>query len=336
MLYNIIEKNIKELFHINLTNLLDYSNSLYDFSKKINNIKRKNVNAQTKPFTALKMLSVLTLTKTPSINLLMNGIHKSNTNRLKNVFSKNEFIPKTHAFRDCINDINYKDVQQIHYDVIDKLKTNKFFNNHNYRGCNVIIADGIEPFETHKNIEGLHYRQHKNESDGYYYKALGLMYMTDNVDIMLDLLPFENQEVANDTEHNEKVKSEGEITVLKKIIPTLKYYNTDILVADAMFLNAPCLNMIKNENMDMIVRLKDKKRNIYKDASKLFESRNPNEKYEVVKVIESKNIKYSKESKKKNTYKSEEYIYTRKVTREKVGEKKVKEDKVIEHPKKKV
>ena len=96
MLYNIIEKNIKELFHINLTNLLDYSNSLYDFSKKINNIKRKNVNAQTKPFTALKMLSVLTLTKTPSINLLMNGIHKSNTNRLKNVFSKNEFIPKTH------------------------------------------------------------------------------------------------------------------------------------------------------------------------------------------------------------------------------------------------
>ncbi len=324
------------MFLINLTNLLDYSNSVYDFSKEINTIERKNVKAVTRPNTALKMLMMMTLTKTPSINLLMEGIHKSNTNRFKNVFNKKEFVPKTHALRDCINDMDFKDIQNMHYRMISKLKSNKFFANHNYRGSNVMIADGIELFETHKNIEGLHYRKHKNEDDGYYYKALGLMYMTDNVDLMIDLLPFEKYEMSNDIEHNEKVKSEGEITVFKKVIPTLKEYNIDICIADAMFLNAPCLNTIKEQNMDIIVRLKDKSRNIYKDASKLFDNTEPCEEYEVVKVIESKKVKYSKESKKKDTFKSEEYTYTRQVSSVPIGEKKITVDKEIRHPKKTV
>lgn len=319
---------------MNLTNLLDYSNSVYDFSKEINTIKRKNVKAVTKPSTALKILTMITFTKSPSINLFMKGVHESHTNRLKNIFSKNEFVPKTHALRDCVDDIDYKDIQKVHYNMIHKLKNNKFFVNHNYRGSNVMIVDGIEPFETHKNIEGLHYRKHKNDLDGYYYKALGLMYMTDEVDVMLDLMPFEKHEILTDTEHSEKVKSEGEITVFKKIIPKLKEYNIDICVGDAMFLNAPCLNALKNQKIDMIVRLKDKSRNIYKDASKLFENTNPCEEYEVVKVLESKKVKYSKESKKKDTFKSEEYTYTRPITSALLGEKKVTLDKVVQHPKK--
>lgn len=319
---------------MNLTNLLDYSNSVYDFSKEINTVKRKNVKAVTKPSTALKMLTTITFTKTPSINLFMEGVHNSYTDRFQNIFHKKEFVPKTHAFRDCINDIDYKDVQNIHYNMIGKLKTNKFFTNHNYRGSNVMIVDGIEPFETHKDIEGLHQRKHKNDEDGYYYKALGMMYMTDDVDLMIDLLPFEKQEIKNDTEHNEKVKSEGEITVFKKVIPTLKEYNTDICVADAMFLNGPCLNALKDQDIDMVVRLKDQSRNIYKDASKLFENCDPVEKYEIVRVIASTKVKYSKASKKKDTYKSEEYTYTRALTSEPLGKKVVTEDKQTVHPKK--
>lgn len=319
---------------MNLTNLLDYSNSIYDFSKEINTIKRKNVNAMTSPGTALKMITMITLTKTPSINLFMKGVHDSYTNRFKNIFSRKEFIPKTHALRDCIDDIDYKDVQKFHYKMINKLKSNKFFANHNYRGSNVMIVDGIELFETHKDINGLHLRQHKNEMDSYYYKALGLMYLTDDVDLMIDLLPFEKYEVKSDTEHNEKIKSEGEITVFKKVIPTLKEYDIDICVADAMFLNGPCLNALKKQNIDMVVRLKDKSRNIYKDSSKLFENSNPNEEYEVVKVIESKKVKYSKDSKKKDTYKSEEYTYTRPITSSSLNEKMVIKNEESIHPKK--
>ncbi len=34
---------------MNLTNLLDYSNSIYNFNGEINSVERKNTNAITKP-----------------------------------------------------------------------------------------------------------------------------------------------------------------------------------------------------------------------------------------------------------------------------------------------
>ena len=150
------------------------------------------------------------------------------------------------------------------------LKENKFFDNHTYRGSRVMIADGVETFETHKNIEGLHLRKHKNGEIGHYYKAMGLMYLTEDVDIMIDMVPFEKQDVKDDKEHSEKVKSEGEITVFKRIIPTLKEYKIDICVLDCMFLNAPCFNAAKAQNIDLIVKLTDIRRDVYKDASRLF------------------------------------------------------------------
>lgn len=319
---------------MNLINLLDYSNSIYNLKEKINNIKRKNDEFPTKASTTIKMLVMMFFTKKASVNSMMKAVHNSYTNQMGNIFYKKEFIPKTHAFRDCVNDIKHEDIKDIHINVLATLKKNKYFENHKYRGKTVIIADGIEPFETHKKIEGLHHRTHKNDADGHYYKALGIMHMSDDVDIMLDLVPFEKKEVKDDKDNNEKIKSEGEITVFKRIVPMLKEYKAEICVLDAMFLNAPCLNKIKSEGLEAVVRLKDKKRDIYKDASTLFEQQKPKEEYEIVKVIEEKKVKYSKESKKKDRFKSEKYTYTRAVTSNAVGEKITIEEKTITHPKK--
>lgn len=304
---------------MNLINLLDYSNTIYDFSNEINSIKRKNEKAETKPSTVLKMLTCGILTKSKSINAIENSIFNSYNDRFKNIFSRNEFVPKTHAFRDCVDEIDYLDVRNIHLKILNKLKENKFFDNHTYRGSRVMIVDGVETFETHKNIEGLHIRNHKDGTMGNYFKALGIMYLTEDVDIMIDMVPFERQDVLDDKEHNQKIKLEGEITVFKRIIPTLKEYKTDLVVLDCMFMNAPCLNEIKKENMDAIIKLTDTRRDLYKDASKLFETQNIKEEYEIVEIIETKKVKYSKESKKKNTTKTEKYIQTRKVSDKKIN-----------------
>lgn len=319
---------------MNLTNLLDYSNSVYNFNKEINSIKRKNEKANTKPTTVLKMLTCGIFTKAKSINAIQNSIFNSYNKRFKNIFSKKEFIPKTHAFRDCIDDINYLDVKNIHLNMMDKLKQNKFFDNHDYRGSRVLIIDGVEAFETHKKIEGLHIRNHKDGTTGYYYKALGLMYLTDDVDIMIDLVPFENKDVEDDKEHSQKIKSEGEITVFKRVIPYLKNYKIDIGLCDCMFLNAPCFNEAKDEGIDLIVKLTDTRRDLYKDASKLFEIQKAKEEYEIVEVKETKSIKYSKESKKKDTTKTDTYIQTRKITKKEINKSIVVEDNIVKHPKK--
>lgn len=321
---------------MNLTNLLDYGNSIYNFNEEINSIKRKNKNTYTKPSTCLKMITCGLITNVRSINMIEESIFNSDNNRLKNIFTKKEFIPKTHAFRDCINDIDYLDVKGVHDNILHKLKENKFFENHTYRGSRVTIADGVEAFETHKDIEGLHKRKHKDGTTGYYYKALGLMYLTEDVDIMIDMVPFEKQDVKDDKEHSEKIKSEGEITVFKRIISTLEEYKTDICVLDCMFLNAPCFNEVKKKNIDVVVKLTDERRDLYKDASKLFETQKALEEYEIVEIIETKKTKYSKESKKKNKTETEKYIQTRKITDKEINASVVVEDKIIEHPKKTV
>lgn len=98
-----------------LTNLLSFANIIYDSNKLFNSVKRKNENTHTLASTSLKILIAGLFTKTGSINKMMKGIHDSVNNRFKNLFYKREFFPKTHAFIDCINDIDYKDVADIHY-----------------------------------------------------------------------------------------------------------------------------------------------------------------------------------------------------------------------------
>ena len=321
---------------MNLTNLLDYGNSIYNLGENINSLKRKNIKADTKPSTAIKMLMMGFLSNRASINRVQQAIFKSKDNKLKGVFSKGEFIPKTHALRDAVDDVEYNQVSRIHFNMLETMKKNKMFENHKYRGSGVVLIDGVESFETHKNIKGLHSRNHKDETTGYYYKSLGIMYLADDVEVMLDLVPFEKHEVEEDKEHNDKIKSEGEITVLKRVIKNLKPYNIDIAVLDCMFANAPCLNEIKKNGMEAIVKLTDTRRTIYKDAKGLFASQSPVKEYEIVEKEEIKSIKYSKESKKKNETKIEKYQYTRKNTNKKLNKTIILTDKTINHPKKEV
>lgn len=321
---------------MNLTNLLDYANSIYNLGENINSLERKNDKCDTIPSTAVKMIMMGILSDRPSINRIQESIFKSKNNKMKGIFYKGEFIPKMHAFRDCIDDIEYKQVANIHYGMLETLKKNKFFENHKYRGTGVAVIDGVESFETHKNIDGLHLRNHKEKSKGYYYKSLGIMYLADDVEIMLDLIPFEKQEVKDDEEHNQKIKSEGEITVLKRIVKDLKRYSIDITIMDCMFANAPCLNEIKKNNMEAIVKLTDERRCIYKDAKGLFITQKPKKEYEIVKRFEEKKIKYSKEMKKKNKTKTEQYEFVREITDRKLKDKITIKDKKVNHPKKEV
>lgn len=321
---------------MNLTNLLDYSNSIYSLNKKINSVERKNEKACTKASTVIKMLLTGIMTDNDSLNGIQYSIFEGR-NKIKNsLFSKKEYIPKMHGIRDCVNDIDENDIINVHKEIINKMKRNKVFENKDYRNTKVAILDGVESFETHKNIEGLHKRNHSDGTVGYYYKSLGISYLTDDFSIILDLVPFKTHEVRDDNNNSNKIKSEGEITVLKRTIPTLKEFNIEMVVLDAMFLNAPCLNKIKDNGMDAVVRMKDDRRTIYQDAHLLFETMKPNMEYEVVEVKERKRVKYSKESKKKNSDETDTYQITRSITSNELNGAKLISDKTVIHPKKEV
>ena len=63
---------------MNLTNLLDYGNSIYNLGENINSLERKNSDADTKPSTAIKMLMMGFLSYRPSVNRIHKSSSKSN------------------------------------------------------------------------------------------------------------------------------------------------------------------------------------------------------------------------------------------------------------------
>lgn len=121
----------------------------------------------------------------------------------------------------------------------------------------------------------------------------------------------------------EKIKAEGEITVLKRILPEIKSMTgnrCDIMVVDALYDNAPVLNAIKKEGLEAVARTKNERREIYKDAMELFKNTNPNIEYEEVEKIEKIETKYKKESHKKAKIKNKKTIIKRPITTKEIGE----------------
>ena len=64
-----------------------------------------------------------------------------------------------------------------------------------------------------------------------------------------------------------------ELTGGKKLIRRLKERHghfADVIVADALYLNAPFINTIKECGLDAVIRLKDERRELFQDAESLF------------------------------------------------------------------
>ena len=80
------------------------------------------------------------------------------------------------------------------------------------------------------------------------------------------------QEMLKPRDGNEK--DEGELTGGKRLIQRLRKRHghfADLIVADALYLNAPFINTVLSCGMETVIRLKDEKRLIFKDAQGLFE-----------------------------------------------------------------
>ena len=68
-------------------------------------------------------------------------------------------------------------------------------------------------------------------------------------------------------------KDEGELTGGKRLIERLRKRHghfADVIVSDALYLNAPFINTIKENGLEAVIRLKDEKRLIFQDAEGLF------------------------------------------------------------------
>ena len=294
---------------ISLNRFITYTNSVYDIDEKFKGLRRNNSeSSKVMAYTVAKTMFASTLSGHRSINEL-NGVNKHRLLRFNSLYRKREYIPRTHGLRDCIIDTDYKQIELINKSVINKCKENKIFRKNKIDGLFTLAFDGVSVNETNKDIEGLPEREHRNGKITKYLKYTVGMNVGPTANIIIGAYQHQNLEKVLTESGRERAKTDGETKAFEHM---MKEYEKsiggviDVIVLDALYGNKNVTNMINKLGKYFVIRLKDERLNIYKDAKGIFDNRKPDEEYEIVKVTKVSDIKYSPKAKKANIIKTKE------------------------------
>ena len=192
-----------------------------------------------------------------------------NKKRFLNLFPKGTRLPKIDALRETVIAMKLDDVRKMYDDIIDKAIENKVLRENTINGIRVAAVDGVELFSSQlKCCDDCLTREVKGETE-YFHKAVVCMSIGSDPHIALGM------EMLS-PKHDGSGKDEGEMTGVKRLLRNLHknhYHFADVIVADALYMNAPFINLVKEIGMDTVVRAKNVKMNIVQDALGLFASR---------------------------------------------------------------
>ena len=184
---------------------------------------------------------------------------EENKKRFQNILPKGTRIPKIDAVRDIVKAMNTSDVQNVHDCVVNRAIENKVIRESTINGFRVAAVDGVELFSSKvKCCEGCLTRELSNGETEYFHKAVVCMTIGADPHIALGAEMLRPKNDGSD-------KDEGEMTGVKRLLKNLNrthYHFTDVIVADALYMNAPFINAVKEIGMDAVVRAKDKRLNI--------------------------------------------------------------------------
>lgn len=273
--------------------IFNFLTKVYHINEKINSLKReKNKRILAKGNTIAKMLFIAMFTRERSFNQLLEKIHKRK--KYKNMFSKKEYIPKAHVFRDGIKEINLEEVKEINKSIIKKAKENKVYREGTVDGLVAVGVDGVESFGSYKKDWNGSYKAKKKvkeyrngiktEVEKEYHKQINVFAKIVGKRPGL-LLDYETV-----TCNGKEGKQEYEPDVAIKLIERLKKsygQGIDVIVGDAIYLEEKFLKTVISEGYIAVVRLKDNRKAFIAEAEGLFKLQTP----EIINKSKKKQIK---------------------------------------------
>lgn len=206
------------------------------------------------------------LFRMPSIERLERWIKDGVFNRLL----KGKRLPSGDVIRNSFKDADPSQLQEINDQVIQKARRNKVLRDGTIDGWVVSALDGVELFESKKKccpgcltrvIDGVTH---------HYHRFVGCCTVGQNPRILWDMEPLKPRDGER--------KDEGEITGAKRLVESLYHrfhHFTDILVCDALYAKSTFINSVSEFNIDLVIRMKDERLLIMKDARGLFSKRKP-------------------------------------------------------------
>lgn len=248
-----------------LKKLLIYMKSVYQIPEKIKGLtdgrKRKSIPG----FNVLMSVFVALLLQYESFHTVFSA-PESMGRRLKHLVKGR--IPKVDAVRDVLTRTVTREVEAIHESMIRRIRRNGV-QREGTIGRNVTVAiDGVELFSsTKKSCAKCLTRENHAGNTEYFHRSVICASVGKDPHIIY------GQEMLRPRDGADK--DEGELTGGKRLIRRLKKqfgHFADVIVADALYLNAPFVNTVLQCGMDVVIRLKDEKRLIFQDAEGMFQA----------------------------------------------------------------
>lgn len=248
----------------------------YHINEQLKRLKREKVKRIfVKGETIAKMLFLCMFTRERSFNQLIEKIHRRR--KYKNMFRKNEHIPKMHVFREGIKELDLEEIKKINKGIISKARENKIYRKGTIDNLVVAGIDGVETFGSYKKDwknsyktkkKTQEYRNGKKEEiEKEYHKQINIFAK------VVGMRPGIVIGYEKVTDKGEKGKQEYEPNVAIKLVKKLKTLygrGIDVIVGDAIYLEEKFLKAVKEEGYNAVIRLKDNRKSFLNEAEGLF------------------------------------------------------------------
>jgi hypothetical protein len=252
-----------------LKGFLTYINKVYKMDEKIKRVPEVRKKPQTSIQTIVYVIFLGLLFRMDSMNHL-NGWIK--TNRFKKMLPRGSRIPLMDTLRRVLKKFNVGYLHEINVSIIQKSRRNGVLRRNGINGYTVVAIDGVELFKSkNTSCKDCLTRMRTNEEMEYFHKGVVCMSVGSAPRVILGLEMLHPRYDGSD-------KDEGEQTGAKRLVKKLYtqfHHFADVVVADALYLNSPFISMVHSLGIDVVIRMKDERFEIMKDAMELFQKQDP-------------------------------------------------------------
>ena len=191
------------------------------------------------------------------------------------------------AVRRCLSDFDLNGLKNIHDSIIRTTIKNKIFRNGTIDGLKVAAVDGVELFESAKKFcDKCLSRKNKDGTTRHFHRSVVCTTVGSDPHVIL------GQEMLEPKKDSSN-KDEGEITGGIRLIRKLyrKYHHfADIIVADALYCKSTWIKEVLSIGMNAVVRVKDERLLIVRDALALFKCREADKEW----IVKQRSKDYTK------------------------------------------
>lgn len=190
--------------------------------------------------------------------------------RFKHIVSRQKGKPSHDVLRDALCLWNLDHLAQCHDQFLAKFKQNRGPQKGNIDGWRVAAIDGTELFSsTSRNCSDCLRRKIKSGETEYFHRAVFVQKVGGDPRIIYGIEHLKPRDGAE--------KGEGEITGAIRLLENIKHHGKliDILTLDALYAKANFINQALDHGMDVVIRMKEERRLIMKEARSRFDHRPP-------------------------------------------------------------